>query len=139
MGKSNNGININYDLSEEISREIESYIYNGIYKIFNKKGFFEFLFSKFSNVNYFSNIIDIIFDYSNDKFTSFFELLLEHFTSYMRDKIEIINMRLDFLSLTYNNMLEDLKRKAKVIEDKYKIKKSENESLLQNIKKLFVV
>lgn len=139
LGKSNNGININYDLSEEISREIESYIYNGIYKIFNKKGFFEFLFSKFSNVNYFSNIIDIIFDYSNDKFTSFFELLLEHFTSYMRDKIEIINMRLDFLSLTYNNMLEDLKRKAKVIEDKYKIKKSENESLLQNIKKLLIV
>ena len=139
LGKSNNGININYDLSEEISREIESYIYNGIYKIFNKKGFFEFLFSKFSNVNYFSNIIDIIFDYSNDKFTSFFELLLEHFTSYMRDKIEIINMRLDFLSLTYNNMLDDLKRKAKVIEDKYKIKKSENESLLQNIKKLLIV
>ena len=57
----------------------------------------------------------------------------------MRDKIEIINMRLDFLSLTYNNMLEDLKRKAKVIEDKYKIKKSENESLLQNIKKLLIV
>ena len=57
----------------------------------------------------------------------------------MRDKIEIINMRLDFLLLTHNNKLEDLKRKAKVIKDIYKIKKSENESLLQNIKKLLIV
>ena len=135
--KDNNNENYsNYDISEEISSEILIYINNGISRIFSKKGFFKSLISYFSKISFFTNIIEIILDYSNEKINTIIELLSQQFNSYMNERIELIKMRLDLLSLNHSKTLEDVKNKAKEIEKEYQPKKNENLQELQKLKKL---
>ena len=85
---------------------------------------------------FFTNIIEIILDYSNEKINTIIELLSQQFNSYMNERIELIKMRLDLLSLNHSKTLEDVKNKAKEIEKEYQPKKNENLQELQKLKKL---
>ena len=118
--------NHNYDIFDEISKEINVFIRNGMSKIWEKKSFLEFLKSKFWKDSYFSNIIDIISDYSSEKIKSILDLISNNFKDFINEQNEIIDLRTNLLCLQSTSV-----NKQKIEEVKHK-----NDNNLDNLKKL---
>lgn len=118
--------NHNYDIFDEISKEINVFIRNGISKIWEKKSILEYLKSKFWKDSYFSNIIDIISDYSSEKIKSILDLISNNFKDFINEQNEIIDLRTNLLCLQSTSV-----NKQKIEEVKHK-----NDNNLDNLKKL---
>ena len=118
--------NYNYDIFDELSKEIKAFIRNGISKIWDKKGIIEYIKSKIWRESYFSNIIDIIADYSSEKIKIILNLISNNFTNFINEQIDIINLRTNLLCLRSTG-----ENKQKIEEVKHK-----NDNNLDNLKKL---
>jgi len=92
------------NISDEIYKEINSCIKEGMSKIWEKKSLIDFISSCFSPASYLSNILDIIIEFYCGQIYYIINLLKKSFGEYIKSVTALINSRLDIISAKYTQI-----------------------------------
>ena len=99
-------------------------------KIFNKKGLFSFFDSLFSNVSYFSNLIEILIELFNKELNNLLIKIGKNFDEYINKIINIIISNINSISFIYTN------NQSKEWDSLSSIYKSKRKLIYQDLNKL---
>ena len=113
---------INENIIENATSEIQIYFNNSISRIFDEKGFLESFKSYFSRTSFFRNFIEIIYRYISDRIEYILQLLSNNLNNYVKDKVDLIKMRIDIYALNYTrteiNKIKELQKEWNEKNDK---------------------
>lgn len=111
-----NDNDIDENIIENSTNEIQIYFDHSISRIFDEKGFLESFKSYFSRISFFRNFIEMISKYISDRIEYILGLLSDNLSNYVKDKIDLIKFRIDLYALNYTHI--DIN---KIKEEWYKI------------------
>ena len=92
------------NISEEIYNEIKSCLEQGMSKIWEKKGIFNYITSVFSNVSYLTNVFEIIIEFYCKKIDYIFRLLTTSFRNYTNSILNLIKSGTSIISIKYTEV-----------------------------------
>ena len=118
------------NILDEIYKELEICIEDALGKIFNKKGLFSFFDSLFSNVSYFSNLIEILIEFFSKEISNLLIKIDKNFEEYIEKILNIISSNYTSISFIYTN------NQSKEWNTLSSIYKSKRELIYQDLNKL---
>ena len=95
------GVKNKYDLYEQLFIEIKSY--NRLSKIYESKGFINFLKSIVSNSSYLSNNLDIILNDFTEKVNYISSLILNNLNKYVKVLLHLISKAIEIVSIKFSD------------------------------------
>ena len=126
----------NAKVLDEIYKELEVCIEDSLTNIFHKKGLFSFFDSLFSNVSYFSNLIEILIDLFSKELEKLLLKIEKIFEQYISG-IKIANLSyLSLITLMYtNNQNKEWKNLCSIYKSKRELIYQDLNKLIENKKK----
>ena len=118
------------NILDEIYKELEVCIEDALKRIFDKKGFFSFFDSLFSNVSYLSNLIEILIEIFSKELSNLLIKIAKIFEEYINRILDIIISNHASISFIYNN------NQSKEWNTLCAIYKSKRELIYQDLNKL---
>ena len=120
----------NGNILEEIFKELKGCIDDSMSKILSKKGLFSFFTSAFSNLTFFTNLIDIIMDLLFKETQYIFDQLNKYFGDYIRELLILISNNSNSVSFLYHN------QQTEAWDSLCSIYKNKREMIYQDLNKL---